>query len=567
MITAITLENFKGVREPVTLRFRPITLLFGANSAGKSSFFHSLHYAHELFEHHNADADHTATGGPYVDLGGFESLVHGRDRNAAVRIKLDVRMDGLPWYGFGANYDAIGSAVGADIRSFLRDPIVEASVDLTIRWSHYEQRPYVASNTISLNGTPFAEITCESNIDRRSLRILNANLPEFWVMSEFGEEQELFGKETVFHRSGLLFESYPNVGLGYTELPLAQARRRGDALPDLDVPLEFLHQEPPESVIAGSGRLMTDDEQRDTDILAFGQQFMAAVSELVLAPCEAVRHSLRHMRYLGPVRESPSRHHRAHHRSDPRRWASGLGAWDVLATASEEFVSGVSKWMGDQDRLGTGYEVGILECFEIPVSDPLVVKLRSGRLIDDEGYSADSPASDPLASKTTHRQLYIVPKGTDLALRPQDVGTGIAQLLPVVVTILDGNSRLLCIEQPELHVHPRVQAAIADLLIEGFRNHGHLVVAETHSECLVIRLLRRIRESVGRVSANSDAKTRRQPNKPVATKLSPSDVAIYFISSSNGAVQCREIEVDDAGEFIQDWPDDFFEVDFKERYG
>jgi hypothetical protein len=567
MITAITLENFKGIREPVTLRFRPITLLFGANSAGKSSFFHSLHYAHELFEHHNADADHTATGGPYVDLGGFESLVHGRDRNTAVRIKLDVRMDDFPWYGFGANYDVIGSAIGADIRTFLRDPIVEASVDLTIRWSHYEQRPYVASSTISLNGTPFAEITCESNIDRRSLKILNTSLPEFLLMSEFGEEEELFGHESVFHRAGLFFESYPNVGIGYTELQLSQARRRGDALPDLDAPLEFLCQEPPESVAAGSGRPMTEDERRDTDILTFGKEFMAAVSELVLAPFQAVRHSLRDMRYLGPVRESPSRHHRAHYRSDPRRWASGLGAWDVLATASEEFVSDVSKWMGDKERLGTGYEVGMLEYFEIPVSDPLVVKLRSGRLIDDEGYSTESPASDPLASKTTHRQLYVVPKGTDLALRPQDVGTGIAQLLPVVVTVLDGRSRLLCIEQPELHVHPRVQAAIADLLIEGFRNHGHLVVAETHSECMVIRLLRRIRESVGQIGINPGSEATRQSDQVGRTKISPSDVAIYFISSSDGAVQCREIEVDDAGEFIQDWPDDFFEVDFKERYG
>ena len=47
----------------------------------------------------------------------------------------------------------------------------------------------------------------------------------------------------------------------------------------------------------------------------------------------------------------------------------------------------------------------------------------------------------------------------------------------------------------------------------------------------------------------------------------PSDVAIYFISSGDGAVQCREIEVDDHGEFIQDWPDDFFELDFNERHG
>ena len=50
MITAITIENFKGISEPVRLELRPITLLFGQNSAGKSSLLHALIYAREIFE-------------------------------------------------------------------------------------------------------------------------------------------------------------------------------------------------------------------------------------------------------------------------------------------------------------------------------------------------------------------------------------------------------------------------------------------------------------------------------------------------------------------------------------
>ena len=57
MITGITIENFKGIRERVKLDFRPITLLFGANSAGKSTILHALHYAREVFERHNLDAE------------------------------------------------------------------------------------------------------------------------------------------------------------------------------------------------------------------------------------------------------------------------------------------------------------------------------------------------------------------------------------------------------------------------------------------------------------------------------------------------------------------------------
>lgn len=76
MITGISIENFKGIRDRVTLDLRPITLLFGANSAGKSTILHALHYAREIFERHNLNADQTIAGGKYIDLGGFARMRH-----------------------------------------------------------------------------------------------------------------------------------------------------------------------------------------------------------------------------------------------------------------------------------------------------------------------------------------------------------------------------------------------------------------------------------------------------------------------------------------------------------
>ena len=48
-ISAITIENFKGIREPVRIELKPITLLFGPNSSGKSTIVQALHYAREIF--------------------------------------------------------------------------------------------------------------------------------------------------------------------------------------------------------------------------------------------------------------------------------------------------------------------------------------------------------------------------------------------------------------------------------------------------------------------------------------------------------------------------------------
>lgn len=92
MITGITIVNFNGTRDRVKLDFRPITLLFGANSAGKSTILHALHYAREVFERHNLDADQTITGGKYIDLGGFEHFINRSDHDDLLHSQKRLRL-------------------------------------------------------------------------------------------------------------------------------------------------------------------------------------------------------------------------------------------------------------------------------------------------------------------------------------------------------------------------------------------------------------------------------------------------------------------------------------------
>lgn len=77
-ITNITIENFKGISTKTEIPIRPITLLFGANSAGKSTILQALLYMRELLEGANPNADHLGTGGQSLDLGGFCEFVHNR---------------------------------------------------------------------------------------------------------------------------------------------------------------------------------------------------------------------------------------------------------------------------------------------------------------------------------------------------------------------------------------------------------------------------------------------------------------------------------------------------------
>lgn len=132
----------------------------------------------------------------------------------------------------------------------------------------------------------------------------------------------------------------------------------------------------------------------------------------------------------------------------------------------------------------------------------------------------------------------------DISVEPNEIGTGVSQLMPLVVAAVTQKSGLVACEQPELHLHPRVQVAIGDLLSQNTEHVNYLI--ETHSEHLILRLRRRIRQ-------NTDNEL------PVGLKaFSHNEVVINYLEPSKDGVQVRRIRMDDDGEFRQPWPNGFF---------
>ena len=86
MITAFTVKNFKAIGDDkVKIELKPITLLFGANSAGKSSILHALNYAYSVFCDHNLNAEYNTHHDSNFNLGGFSRFVHDNDLKRCVR--------------------------------------------------------------------------------------------------------------------------------------------------------------------------------------------------------------------------------------------------------------------------------------------------------------------------------------------------------------------------------------------------------------------------------------------------------------------------------------------------
>lgn len=118
-----------------------------------------------------------------------------------------------------------------------------------------------------------------------------------------------------------------------------------------------------------------------------------------------------------------------------------------------------------------------------------------------------------------------------------DVGFGVSQILPVLVLCYyapEGSTLIL--EQPEIHLHPAVQAGLADVFVDAIQTRGIQILLESHSEYLLERLQRRIAEE---------------------NDFSPDDVALFFCSTRRGESYLEPLEIDLYGN-IANWPKGFF---------
>lgn len=119
-----------------------------------------------------------------------------------------------------------------------------------------------------------------------------------------------------------------------------------------------------------------------------------------------------------------------------------------------------------------------------------------------------------------------------------DVGFGVSQTLPVLVALLAAKpSQLVYLEQPEIHLHPRAQTAMAQVLADAAMR-GVRVVAETHSSLLLLGVQTLVAEG----------------------KLPPELVKLHwFTRGDDGATTIRSADLDETGAF-GDWPEDFDNV-------
>ena len=220
---------------------------------------------------------------------------------------------------------------------------------------------------------------------------------------------------------------------------------------------------------------------------------------------------LRRLFYLGPLREFPQRAYVISGQAPSDVGVRGERSAEVLWFASrtkrqrQQILESINRWVKE---FGIAKEVKLQ---------------RLGR--------------------SNQYQVLFVDAATNLPVNIADVGFGASQLLPIIVQgFYTPPGSVLLVEQPEIHLHPKAQATLGNLLMEVVKSGERQIIVETHSEHLLARIQRRIAEQ----------------------EFSHEQVAIYYFEPTPDGTKIHRIELDEYGQLAEPIPEGFFEEGLEE---
>lgn len=527
-LTSITIENFKGISAPVTIPIRPLTLLFGKNSAGKSTILQALHYLREVLENQRPDPDRTQLGGDAIDLGGFQSLVHRNelDRRIRIRVACSLDDDGIPNVGitFSESIEERLQSLSMDLNDGGKLDL--AWIEVITAWE-MGKGAYIAEYAVGLD---------EGELIR--LQQAYGFPPELFSFNF--DHSTVWGLNDQFSGKG----DYPEA-LTESMLSLFEENYENPVGPTLfssPVPLK------------GQPSIIPDPDKSfcvDAELVTEEFLFWSMVAQALTGPLSLLLRELRGIRYLGPIREVPPRNYRAPRTPDESRWANGLGAWDALAR-NPDLAEKAGQFL--QEVLKLGYSIQREERISIDAEGEVMAALRLlvSQYEERDAAFLRAMVLGPLEQLPRQPVVQLHDEVNDIDVDPSDIGVGVSQVLPVVVGALDSGSpgnpcRIFAVEQPELHVHPAVQVALGDVFIEALKGTERTLLIETHSEHLLLRLLRRVRES--------DKST----DKAIAPAISEDELSVVYVRSTDKGVELTPLSVNKGGDFDEPWPEGFFD--------
>lgn len=582
MLTALKIGNFKAFAKSQRIPIRPLTLIYGANSSGKSSILHSLIMTRDAKETGNFDIHRTTLGGESVDLGGFRQFVHQRD--VSRRVELTIEMD----------TEAFTGTLGKLLRPIRH---LETSFAVGIALDDIGlPLQYVLPGLLhqDVPGLPHQDV-----LDRR----LQDVLPELHSYEVLGDGQSLLRMSRRSHGKLQLDQLNNEHKIFRDSLSPIIGRFMNESNSDsLDSRLDDAIAETVPRIFARAGNflpqgvewideeltpisqesLLSEDKNypKENLLADVGDSLSRTLNDLLSGISVAFYEELNRLQYLGPLRSYPPRYYTNSQYEDPNWYSGGGYAWDVVRRNALVRKS-INGWLSAEGRLQTPYELVVRSLVRIDqLDEPLFDGLEQLELVtplhelleldEDLEYLEDTSISDvidPEAEVENLRaliqnsdiekvdELTMIDRRSNTIVSHRDVGIGVSQVLPVLVGAYSSWKKIIAIEQPEIHLHPALQADLADVFIQSALGKSrNRFLIETHSEHLLLRVMRRMRET------SNDKLPEGLP--PISSK----DVCVLFVQPKGTSSRIRHMELDDEGKLLDAWPGGFFEEGFRERF-
>jgi len=561
MLTALRLGNFKAFADTQQIPIRPLTLIFGANSSGKSSLIHGLLLSKEALEGREPTLDiyRTDAGGDSVDLGGFRQYVHRRETGRRIEWAAEISVASLK----GRLAERLAS-------------VNKAMVSVTIGLELDNEgnpvpgaQPAVDSYELEADGVSLLRMSRRRDGALRLDRLAHDH-PVFRevlkAVVETATTTESLKQSDLEDLSEVIAELVPEITASAERLLPHGVLRAEEPVPDI-----------------GQMALFPVSRGRRKEDLADAVRFFLprTLDEIIRGLSDTVASELARLRYLGPLRSYPPRHLAFSQYHDPNWFAGGGYAWDVVRR-NERVRKAVNEWLGSAERLQTPYEMVVRELVGIDqLESPIVQGIEQIEIdIVEEGHEGGEyqgkdydpePAvwgiKDPQAEAVRLQdeiraanidklqELILIDRRTNTVVSHRDVGIGVSQVLPVLVAAYASTGKILAMEQPEIHLHPKLQAELGDVFIQSaLGEQQNTFILETHSEHLILRILRRIRET-------TDGEL-----EPGLIPIRSEHVTVLYVLSDKNGAKAIEIPIRPDGEFAEHWPQGFFAERAKELF-
>ncbi|MGI8856024.1 MAG: AAA family ATPase [Thermomicrobiales bacterium] len=573
LITNLSVENLKSFGERQEAPLADITLVYGPNSAGKSTLIQSLLLLKQTMDAAKEYRAHLIARGPFVDLGSFSALVHLHDIERPVVIGVT----GL----FDPEYHEQPLPILDAERS-------KAKTDFTFMWDETLRSATHRSTSIDFGGERFTferitEVMYDVSMESENI-FSRYRYGAFKLVGKENETPRYFVSEDL-----LPSEEFARMGRNYTEpYPLEEFGESDYANEAAWSEYEkYLEEHRAEFV-----RQRFQEQRKQSENVVNKLEWLRSMRpspEDEGVDYWQYRDNFNSIVHIGPVRSVPERFHILSNHGNKEVGRNGENMTDALV------YSGADRIYIDAGEIVSNPKVG-LHSEILEAINGWLGTLGVSYNIEIQPIRADF-IGDAVALTLVHRQSKV-------RVSMADVGYGISQVLPIIVQCCLSERSIICIEQPELHIHPRLQAEMADLFIDcvglserfnwantvdfpdevtdgatvvesiedsitdrgitgddqsdstaffrpvhaitGLEDIYNQVIVETHSEHLLLRLQRRIREG----------------------KIRNTNVSVLYVDPlPDGSSTIRPIRLDEDGSMIDEWPGGFFEERYNEIFG